>query len=220
MLAQVPHAANVRVQLRGMVQGMNESFSSFAIGFTLSFMLLYLILIAQFKSFIDPILIMLAIPMGVTGVLLILLFTNTTLNVMSLMGVLMLVGIANSNSILIVDFAHRAGRARAERGRRRYYGMPRALAADPDDLSCDHHRHDPDGIKAGDGRRTVRSHGARHHRRPDIVGSADHIYRTGGLPVHLPEKGEEPSKRVAGACLPSPSAIHISLSSFAWPCPC
>jgi multidrug efflux pump subunit AcrB len=45
--------------------------------------------------------------MGVTGVLLILLFTDTTLNVMSLMGVLMLVGIANSNSILIVDFAHR-----------------------------------------------------------------------------------------------------------------
>jgi multidrug efflux pump subunit AcrB len=50
---------------------------------------------------------MLAIPMGVVGVMLILLFTGTTLNVMSLMGVLMLVGIANSNSILIVDFAHR-----------------------------------------------------------------------------------------------------------------
>jgi multidrug efflux pump subunit AcrB len=50
---------------------------------------------------------MLAIPMGVSGVLLILLLTHTTLNVMSLMGVLMLVGIANSNSILIVDFAHR-----------------------------------------------------------------------------------------------------------------
>jgi multidrug efflux pump subunit AcrB len=66
-----------------------------------------LILIAQFKSFVDPILIMLAIPMGVVGVMIILLLTKTTLNVMSLMGVLMLVGIANSNSILIVDFAHR-----------------------------------------------------------------------------------------------------------------
>jgi multidrug efflux pump subunit AcrB len=107
ILKEVPHPANVRVALRGMVQGMRESFSSFAIGFTLSFLLLYLILIAQFKSFIDPILIMLAIPMGISGVLLILLFTDTTLNVMSLMGVLMLVGIANSNSILIVDFAHR-----------------------------------------------------------------------------------------------------------------
>jgi multidrug efflux pump subunit AcrB len=90
-----------------MVEGMEASFSSFAVGFGLSFILLYLILVAQFKSFVDPVLIMLAIPMGVSGVLLILLFTHTTMNVMSLMGVLMLVGIANSNSILIVDFAHR-----------------------------------------------------------------------------------------------------------------
>ncbi len=101
------HPEQMRVNLLGMVKGMNESFKSFAIGFTLSFVLLYLILVAQFKSFIDPVLIMLAIPMGVSGVLVILLLTNTTLNVMSLMGVLMLVGIANSNSILIVDFAHR-----------------------------------------------------------------------------------------------------------------
>jgi multidrug efflux pump subunit AcrB len=101
------HPANVRVVLRGMVEGMNESFHSFAIGFGMSFILLYLILVAQFRSFLDPVLIMLAIPMGVIGVMLILLITGTTLNVMSLMGVLMLVGIANSNSILIVDFAHR-----------------------------------------------------------------------------------------------------------------
>ena len=98
---------NVRVELRGMVNGMNESFKSFGIGFTFSFILLFLILIAQFRSFIDPFLIMLAIPMGFIGVLIILPLTHTTLNVMSLMGVLMLIGIADSNSILIVDFAHR-----------------------------------------------------------------------------------------------------------------
>jgi multidrug efflux pump subunit AcrB len=98
---------NVRVDLRGMVNGMNESFKSFGIGFTFSFVLLFLILIAQFRSFIDPFLIMLAIPMGFIGVLIILPLTHTTLNVMSLMGVLMLIGIADSNSILIVDFAHR-----------------------------------------------------------------------------------------------------------------
>jgi multidrug efflux pump subunit AcrB len=97
---------NVRLNLRGMVQGMNASFKSFGLGFLLSFMLLFLILTAQFKSFIDPLLIMLAIPMGFVGVLIILPLTHSTLNVMSLMGVLMLVGIADSNSILIVDFAH------------------------------------------------------------------------------------------------------------------
>jgi multidrug efflux pump subunit AcrB len=98
---------NVRVDLRGMVQGMNASFRSFAIGLSLSGVLLYLILVAQFRSFKDPLLIMLAIPMGFIGVLIVLPLTGTTLNVMSLMGVLMLVGISASNSILIVEFAHR-----------------------------------------------------------------------------------------------------------------
>jgi len=102
---QVP--GNVRVTLRGMVQGMRESFKSFAFGFILAAVLLYLILVAQFRSFIDPFLIMLAIPMGFIGVFIILLLTGTTLNVMSLMGVLMLIGVAGSNSILIVDFAHK-----------------------------------------------------------------------------------------------------------------
>jgi multidrug efflux pump subunit AcrB len=99
--------SGVHVDLRGMVNGMTESFRSFALGLLLSIVLLYLILVAQFRSFVDPLLIMLAIPMGFIGVLIILPLTGTTLNVMSLMGVLMLVGIAASNSILIVEFAHR-----------------------------------------------------------------------------------------------------------------
>ncbi len=106
ILARTEVPGNVRVNLRGMVQGMEASFKSFAFGFLISFLLLFLILTAQFKSFIDPFLIMLAIPMGFVGVLIILPLTGSTLNVMSLMGVLMLVGIADSNSILIVDFAH------------------------------------------------------------------------------------------------------------------
>src|ERR1700722_2814936 len=106
-IANAKLPSNIRVTLRGMVNSMDQSFKSFGIGFTLSFMLLFLILVAQFKSFVDPILIMLAIPMGFIGVLIILPLTHTTLNVMSLMGVLMLIGIANSNSILIVYFAHR-----------------------------------------------------------------------------------------------------------------
>ncbi|MGA3089620.1 MAG: efflux RND transporter permease subunit [Terriglobales bacterium] len=106
ILAKEKMPGNVRVNLRGMVQGMEASFKSFALGFLISFLLLFLILTAQFKSFVDPFLIMLAIPMGFIGVLIILPLTGSTLNVMSLMGVLMLVGIADSNSILIVDFAH------------------------------------------------------------------------------------------------------------------
>jgi multidrug efflux pump subunit AcrB len=92
------------VTLRGMVQGMRDSFSSFAVGLCLAVVLLYLILVAQFQSFIDPFIILIAVPPGLTGVILTLWLSNTTLNVMSLMGVVMLVGIAVSNSILIVEF--------------------------------------------------------------------------------------------------------------------
>ena len=89
-----------------MVQSMRASFQSFGIGLLLSVLLLYLILVAQFRSFIDPFIILLALPPGITGVLLTLWLTGTTLNVMSLMGVVMLAGVAMSNSILIVEFAH------------------------------------------------------------------------------------------------------------------
>jgi len=95
---------NVRVDLRGSVQAMRQSFTSFGAGLILASILLYLILVAQFASFIDPLVILLAVPPGLSGVLLTLWLTNTTLNVMSLMGIVMLVGIAVSNSILIVEF--------------------------------------------------------------------------------------------------------------------
>ena len=95
----------VRVNLRGSVLGMRESFKSFGVGLILAIALVYLILVAQFASFLDPFIILLAIPPGVAGVLLILLVVGTTLNIMSLMGVVMMVGIVVSNSILIVEFA-------------------------------------------------------------------------------------------------------------------
>jgi multidrug efflux pump subunit AcrB len=97
----------VRVDLRGMVQGMRSSFVSFGTGLILAVVLLFLILVASFRSFKDPFLILLAVPPGVTGVLLTLYMTGTTLNVQSLMGIVMMVGIVVSNSILIIEFTHR-----------------------------------------------------------------------------------------------------------------
>jgi len=107
IIAGVKIPQNVTINLRGMVLGMRSSFKSFAIGLSLAVVLVYLILVAQFRSFIDPFLILLAVPTGLTGVILILIITNTTLNVMSLMGVVMMVGMVVSNSILIVEFSHR-----------------------------------------------------------------------------------------------------------------
>src|SRR5208283_965200 len=95
---------NTRVQLRGSVVSMRRSFESFAVGLSLSIVLVYLILMAQFASFSDPFLILLAVPPGFTGVILFLLMTHTTINIMSLMGVMMMIGIVVSDSILIVEF--------------------------------------------------------------------------------------------------------------------
>ncbi|HZS53896.1 MAG TPA: efflux RND transporter permease subunit [Bryobacteraceae bacterium] len=106
MLGRIQLPPNVDVAMRGTVEAMNASFKSFAIGLGLSVLLLYLILVAQFRSFIDPVIILLALPPAISGVILTLILTGTTLNVMSLMGVIMLAGIAMSNSILIVEFAH------------------------------------------------------------------------------------------------------------------
>jgi multidrug efflux pump subunit AcrB len=107
IIAGTRHPDNVIVSVRGIVGAMNTSFRSFGIGLILSVVLVYLVLVAQFKSFIDPFIILLAVPPGVSGVLIMLTATGTTLNIMSLMGVVMMVGVVVSNSILIVEFTHR-----------------------------------------------------------------------------------------------------------------
>ena len=105
-ISQEQLPSNVNVNVRGGAAAMTASFKSFAFGLLMSVILLYLILVAQFRSFIDPAIILLALPPGIIGVLVTLVLTGTTLNVMSLMGVVMLAGIVMSNSILIVEFAH------------------------------------------------------------------------------------------------------------------
>jgi multidrug efflux pump subunit AcrB len=107
IIANTKKDEDVHVTLRGMVLGMQASFKSFGLGLLFSLLLLYLVLVAQFRSFTDPLIILLAVPPGLTGVLVVLYTTGTTLNVLSLMGVIMMVGMVVSNSILIVEFAHR-----------------------------------------------------------------------------------------------------------------
>jgi HAE1 family hydrophobic/amphiphilic exporter-1 len=101
---QIP--PNIRIDVRGLVVTMESSFKSFGLGLLLAVLLVYLILVAQFASFIDPFLIVLAVPTGLVGVIFTLALTGTTLNIQSLMGIVMLQGMVVSNSILIVDFAN------------------------------------------------------------------------------------------------------------------
>jgi multidrug efflux pump subunit AcrB len=107
IIAGIKLPPDIRIDVRGLVNTMNASFRSFGLGLILSILLVFLVLVAQFSSFVDPFLIVLAIPTGLVGVMLTLAFTDTTLNIQSLMGIVMLTGMVVSNSILIVDFANR-----------------------------------------------------------------------------------------------------------------
>ncbi len=105
--------AGYAVKMRGEVAGMKQSFASLGFGLILAVILIYLIMVAQFRSFLDPFIILFAVPLGLIGVLAMLAVTGTTLNVQSLMGTIFMVGIAVSNSILLVEFANHL---RAEHG--------------------------------------------------------------------------------------------------------
>jgi len=109
---------DVKITLRGSVEAMQKSFSSFSFGLAMAVVLLYLVMVAQFRSFLDPLIIMFAVPMGLIGVIWTLYLTGTTLNIESCMGIIVMVGIVVSNSILLVDFANE----------RRRQGQPLRLA--------------------------------------------------------------------------------------------
>jgi multidrug efflux pump subunit AcrB len=94
------------ITVRGQGEVMNQAFSSLALGFVVAILLVYFLMVVLFQSWIDPLIIMAAIPGAIVGILWILIFTHTTINVVSLMGSIMAVGIGVSNSILVVTFAH------------------------------------------------------------------------------------------------------------------
>jgi multidrug efflux pump subunit AcrB len=105
---QVPEG--MRVNLAGEYARMNESAGHLAWGLALAALLVYLLLVALFRSWVGPFIIMFTVPLGVIGVLAMLYVTDTRLNVQSEMGVIFLVGIAVNNGVLLVDFANKQRR--------------------------------------------------------------------------------------------------------------
>jgi hydrophobe/amphiphile efflux-1 (HAE1) family protein len=94
------------VRLGGQTAAQKEAFSSLAFAALMALALVYMVLASQFKSLLDPLVIMFSVPMGISGVFIMLLATGTTLSVNSFMGIIMMVGIVVSNGVLLVDFAN------------------------------------------------------------------------------------------------------------------
>jgi multidrug efflux pump subunit AcrB len=95
-----------RIAVRGQYEVMQASFESLILGLVLAVILVYALLVVLFQSWIDPFIIMMAVPGAMIGILWMLAITGTTLNVISMMGAIMAVGIGVSNSILVVSFAN------------------------------------------------------------------------------------------------------------------
>jgi multidrug efflux pump subunit AcrB len=101
-----PLPKGMRIHVRGQNEVMNQSFRMLGLGLLLAIVLVYCLMVVLFQSWLDPFLIMIAVPGALVGILWMLALTHTTLNVESMMGAIMAVGIAVSNSILLVNFAN------------------------------------------------------------------------------------------------------------------
>ena len=94
------------VRVMGEVKSMRDAFNQFSSGLALAVILVFLVMVAQFRSFLDPLVVLVAVPLGLVGVILVLFLTDTWLSIQSGMGIIMVVGIVVEYSIVLVDFAN------------------------------------------------------------------------------------------------------------------
>lgn len=102
--SQLPRGTSIKI--RGQVESMRSSFSALAFGVLFSIVLVYLLMVVNFQSWVDPFIVLMALPGALSGIIWMLFITQTTLSVPSLMGTIMCIGVATANSILVVTFAN------------------------------------------------------------------------------------------------------------------
>ena len=164
-LARMPMPAGYRITQGGEARDQAEVFTRIFTALGIAVLLMYLILVIQFGSFLDPLAILISLPLSLIGVVLALIVTEDTLNIMSLIGVILLMGIVAKNAILLIDFAKWAREggmplreALIEAGRIRLRPIIMTTRGA-------HRRHDPGGDRRRRGRRLPRAAGTRGDRR-------------------------------------------------------
>ena len=106
VMASEPHGPTIKVALSGQVETMLDSYNGLFSGMAFAMVLVYLLLVVNFQSWIDPLIVVIALPFALGGVIWMLFLTETHLSVPALMGALMSLGLATANSILVVTFAN------------------------------------------------------------------------------------------------------------------
>ncbi len=154
-----------QVVIRGQVQTMNSSFIGLTSGLAFSILLVYLLIVVNFQSWLDPFMIIAALPAALCGIVWMLFITGTHISVPALTGSIMTMGVATANSILVISFAREqmeenVGDARDAALQCRVH----PLSSGADDRAGHDHRHGADGVRVGRRRRTKCSAGPGGHR--------------------------------------------------------
>ena len=156
------------ITLRGQVSTMQDSFFGLYVGLVFSMLLVYLLMVVNFQSWSEPLIIITALPVALAGIMWMLFITETTLSVPALMGAIMCMGVATANSVLVITFAN-------ERFEETQRFLPRSFGSrlhphspGPDDRGGDDHRDVSHGARPGRRRRAECAARARRHRRLDL----------------------------------------------------
>ena len=160
--------AAISVSLSGQVETMRESYAGLFSGMALAVVLVYLFLVINFQSWLDPLIVLMAVPFALGGVMWMLYLTGTHLSVPALMGTLMCIGLTTANSILVVTFANQRMAAGDDAALAAATRRLHPHAPGVDDRRRHDPRHDSDGARARRGRRAERAAGPRGHRRPAV----------------------------------------------------
>ncbi len=176
------------VVLRGQTATMESAYRQLLIGLALAIVFIYLLIVVNFQSWLDPFVIVAALPTALAGIVWMLFATETTLSVPALTGAIMCMGVATANSILVVSFARErlaAGddplTAAMEAG---FHPLPSGV----DDRSRDDHRHGADGAE----RRAECAAGPGGHRRPDLFDDRDAVVCPRGVSTGSRPQAEDP----------------------------
>jgi multidrug efflux pump subunit AcrB len=172
-----------RIIPRGQILTMRDSYRGLLLGLGISIVLVYMLIVVNFQSWLDPLIIISALPAAIAGIVWLLFLVHTRLSVPALTGAIMCMGVATANSILVVSFAKER---LAENhtpcgggGARRLHPIP----ARDHDGPRDDHRHGPDVAGPRRGRGAERPAGKGGHRRAPVRYRRDSLLRPGGLPA-------------------------------------
>ena len=176
-----------RIEVIGQIDSMNAAFRDLAIGILFAAVFVYLLMVVNYQTWGDPLVVILALPATFCGIVTMLYITSTTLSVPSLMGAIMAIGVASANSILLVTFARDQQLAGMTRVRCCDLGRPHPDSPGADDCGRDDRRHDSDGDRRP-GRGTECGPGPSRDRWPAFC-NADHAAR-GTISVRHAAQGQ------------------------------